>query len=182
MLENKKNLFFWGIVALIGAGLVLYGYFSSAPTLSPETGEIHPTELSGTPIPSPQSTPTEAPFAGLNGIKTPATCQVSGEANFSDSGLYSSNMKLSWQNIDSQGRLIKWRISPKDNLAIGPNLFANLTVPNGEYDNLTIRLPENPISKKYLLAVSVTYGRIIQGDVKIEEVDCAGQIKINLNF
>lgn len=189
-MQNKKNLIFWGIVALVGAGLVLYGYVSRSvkyterPDLNiiqlpPETDLI---ESDNTPTPTPRPVPTETPFLGLHGIKTPATCQVSGEAEFSGSGLYSSNTKLSWQNVDSQGRLINWRISPQDNLAIGPNIFANLTVPDGEYENLTIRLPENHVSKNYLLTASITYGQIIQGDVKVKEVNCTGQAKINLNF
>lgn len=192
MLKNKKNLVFWGIVALIGAGLILYGYSKSVRhaeqpnsdiiQLLPKTGETDPTKLGDIPISTPRPTPTETPFLGLHGIKTPATCQVSGEAEFSDPGLYSSNTKLSWQNIDSQGRLINWRISPQDDLAIGPNIFANLMVPDGEYENLTIRLPENPISKTYLLTASVTYGQFIDGDLKVKEVDCVGQVKINLNF
>lgn len=190
-MQNKENLVFWGIAALIGAGLILYGYSKSVNTeqpnsdiiqLLPKTGETDLIKLDGTPISTPRPTPTETPFSGLHGIKTPATCQVSGEAEFSGPGLYSSNTKLSWQNIDSQGRLIKWRISPNDSLAIGPNIFANLTVPDGEYENLTIRLPENPTSKTYLLTVSVTYGQIIQGDVKVKEVNCTGEVKINLNF
>lgn len=194
MLENKKNLVFLGVVALIGAGIVLYGYFSRSVKverldsdiiqLPSETNEIDPTEESvGTPVPTtPRPTPTETPFLGLHGVKAPATCQISGEAEFSSPGLYSSNTKLSWQNVDSQGRLINWRVSPEDELAIGPNIFANLTVPNGEYENLTIRLPENPVSKNYLLTVSITYGQIVQDDVKIREANCSGQVQVNLNF
>lgn len=193
MLKNKKNLVFWGVVALIGAGLIFYGYSKSVRhterpdsdiiQLPSETNEINTTEeLSGTPIPTPRLTPTETPFLGLHGIKTPATCQISGEAEFSSPGLYSSNTKLSWQNVDSQGRLINWRVSPEDELAIGPNIFANLTVPDGEYENLTIRLPENPVSKNYLLTVSITYGQIVQDDVKIREANCSGQVQVNLNF
>ncbi|MEK7121102.1 MAG: hypothetical protein AAB857_00165 [Patescibacteria group bacterium] len=182
-MENKKNLIFWGAIAIVGVGLILYGYF-----LRPVRDEEQPNnpDIVQSPIPTPTLTPvpasTKEPFSGLNGIKAPATCQISGETNFTDLKSYSSNTKISWQNIDSQGRLINWRISPKDDLAIGPNIFANLTVPSGEYENLTVRLPENPISKTYLLTVSVTYGQIIQGDVKVKEVNCTGQIKINLNF
>lgn len=193
MLENKKNLVFLGVVALIGAVLVLYGYFSrSVRYVEPSTDLDVKQNSELTPVPtprpdpasSPQATPsaTEEPFSGLHGIKAPATCQVSGETEFSGPGLYSSNTKLSWQNVDSQGRLINWRISPQDGLAIGPNIFANLEVPDGEYENLTVRLPESPVSKNYLLTVSITYGQIIQGDVKIKETNCSGQVRVNLNF
>jgi len=189
MIKDKKNLIFWGIVVLVGAGLVLYGYSSK-----PESGDgalkldIMTDDIQSPASDSmdlPEATPftkNEESFIGANGIKAPATCQISGETEFSEPGLYSSNTKLSWQNIDSQGRLIKWLISPNDGLAIGPNIFGNLTIPNGEYENLTIRLPEKPVSKNYLLTASVTYGQFVDGDLKIKEANCEGQVKINLNF
>lgn len=180
-MKNNKNLIFWVVVATVGIGLILYNYF-----LRPAQQDGQPTgpDFVQSPTPTLTSMPvsTKEPFSGLNGIKAPATCQIIGETNFIDQKTYSSNTKISWQNIDSQGRLINWRISPKDDLAIGPNIFASLQVPNGEYENLTVRLPDNPISKTYLLTASVTYGQIIRGDVKVKEANCTGQIKINLNF
>ena len=195
MLSNKKNLIFWGGVMVLGLGLVLVIYFAKPAgygeqTTGPATGSVvvqNPNftvspESSSSPQATPRPSATEEPFVGLNDIKAPAVCQISGETDFSDSKLYSSNTKISWQNVDSQGRLINWRISPTDNLAIGPNIFANLTVPNGEFENLTVRLPENPVAKSYLLTASITYGQVIQGDVKVKEVNCSGQVKVNLNF
>ena len=183
MMKNKKNLVFLGVVVLVGAGLILYSNLSRpvkyvGPSVSPDV------EQSPIPTPTPRPVPslTEEPFSSLHGIKSPATCQISGETNFIDQKTYSSNTKIVWQNVDSQGRLINWHVSPKDNLAIGPNIFANLTVPGGEYENLTVRLPENPASKTYLLTASITYGQIIKGDVKVKEVNCTGQVKVNLNF
>jgi len=188
-MENKKNFILWGGVAVLGLGLVLAIYFAKPAGYVEQIIEQGVVQ-SSTPTPdstsSSQATPrpsaTEEPFIGLHGIKAPATCQVSGEAEFFDFDTYSSNTKLSWQNVDSQGRLINWRISPNDGLAVGPNIFANLTVPDGQYENLTIRLPENPISKTYLLTVSITYGQFIDGDLKVKEVNCSGQAKVNLSF
>ena len=185
-MENKKNLIFWTVIVVAGASLILYSYFSRLvryplPSTSPDITQ----NISPTPVPT--STigllPTEELFLGLHGIKAPATCQVDGEVIFSGNDTFSSkNTKIAWQNVDSQGRLINWHINPKDNLAIGPNIFGSLTVPNGEYPNLTVRLPEKPISKTYLLTASITYGQIIGGDVKVKEVNCTGQVRINLNF
>lgn len=198
-MENKKNFVFWGVMAvLIIGGLIAVVYFTKPAGNVEQT--VEPTNSPGTiqsSSPAPISTPTptiiptksnnpattiKEPFIGPNGIKTPATCQVSGKAEFFDPGSYSSNTKISWQNVDSQGRLINWRISPNDNLAIGPNLFANLIVPDGQYDNLTIRLPENPVSKTYLLTASVTYGQFVAGDLKVKEVNCSGQAEVRINF
>lgn len=175
----KKNTILWVVVALVGVGLIFYSFSRPSPEVN--------TSLS--PVPSPQQSGnvgtgmTEESFLGLHGIKAPATCQVGGEINFFDKDTFSSkDSKIAWQNIDSQGRLINWHIAPNDNLKIGPNLFGALVVPNGEYQNLTVRLPENPISKTYTLTVSVTYGQIIQDDVKVKETNCTGQVKVNLNF
>src|SRR3989338_3250215 len=194
-MENKKNFIFGGGVAVLGLGLILVIYFAKPagyveqtiePTTGPDIVQSPDITVSPESSPSPQATPrpsaAEEHFVGPHGIKSPATCQVSGEAEFSEPGLYSSNTKISWQNVDSQGRLINWRISPNDSLSIGPNLFANLTVPDGQYDNLTIRLPENPISKTYLLTASITYGQFIDGDLKVKEVNCSGQAKVIFNF
>lgn len=174
------------------ASLVFYYRPNSSqpgPTNSPEI----PSSPSLTPslTPTPESTilprvsvkPTEEPFLGLNNIKSPATCQVDGVIDFTDATTFlSTNSRIAWQNIDSSGRLINWKIFPVDKIAVGPNIFANLTVPDGQYHELTIRLPEKPIAKKYTLTASVTYGQIIQGDVKIKESDCTGRVEVNLNF
>lgn len=187
-MENKRALFFWVVVILAGVGLISYSYFfrpgdgTVTPTAGPDLTVSPILDQSPTSSPRPNMKETEEPFLGLRGITSPATCQISGEANFSSPDSFSSNTKISWQNVDSQGRLIKWHISPKDDLAIGPNLFANLIIPNGQYDNFTIRLPEKPVAKAYLVTASVTYGQIIKGDVKVKEVNCTGQVKVNLNF
>ena len=196
-MTNRKNLIFWGTITLVGAGLAFYSYFSRpakyvGPLVSPNVEQSPASTLAPIPTlsPSPKTAgggttpvPTEEPFSSLNGIKAPATCQVGGEVAFYDEGTFASkDSKISWQNVDSQGRLINWHISPNDNLKIGPNIFANLDVPNGQYDNLTVRLPEKPAFKNYLLTASITYGQFVQGDLKVKEVNCSGQVKVNLNF
>lgn len=193
-MENKKNFVFWGGAGVLIIGLVSVVYFTkpaknveqiAEPTNRPDVIQSYSPTPASTIIPTKSNNPattTKEPFIGPNGIKAPAICQVSGKAEFFDLGSYSSNTKISWQNVDSQGRLINWRISPKDNLAIGPNLFANLIVPDGQYDNLTIRLPENPVSKTYLLTASVTYGQFVEGDLKVKEVNCSGQAEVRINF
>ncbi len=202
-LKSKKNLIFWGAILLIGAGLILYSYFEQysntevvLPTVpgNPEENSTNNQKQSdATPLPFPSPTPrplplvpvvsTQEPFLGLNGVKSPATCQVGGEVRFiSADSFLSLDSKISWQNIDSYGRLIKWDISPKDELAVGPNIFESLPLPNGEYQNLTVRLPEKPVTKNYTLTARVTYGQFVKGNLEIKETDCAGQVKVNLNF
>ncbi len=192
-MKNNKNLILSGLVVLAGLGLLAwYGYSSRSNSgnldLVLPTNQVTPGYTS---LPSPKATPrpsvpvtaTPEPFLGLNGVTSPATCQVGGEIRFTavDSFL-SLDSKISWQHIDSRGRLIKWHISPDDKLAVGPNIFESLPLPDGQYQNLTVRLPENPISKHYFLTASVTYGQFVKGNLEVKETNCTGQVKVNLNF
>lgn len=201
---NNKLLVLWGFIILGGLGtLVWSGFFRSdldnSDVVLPTPTNTIPVTPSETAMPSseptsdlkksPQVTPlvsvtvTPEPFLGLNGVKVPATCQVEGEVEFTAGDTFKSKgSKISWQNIDSRGRLIKWRISPDDKLAVGPNIFEILPLPDGQYENLTVRLPENPVSKNYLLTASVTYGQFIKGNLEVKEANCTGQVKVNLNF
>ena len=181
---------FFGGLALIGSGLVFYVYFLRSVKIagpSVESGLEQSSIITSTPSESPLTSltprPTPEPFLGLNGVKAPATCQIDGQIDFLDWTTFSTkNSKISWQNVDSQGRPLNWKINPQDDLKIGPNLFANLVIPNGTYDNLTIRLPDNPIAKQYTLTTSITYGQFIGGDLKVKETNCAGEVRVNLNF
>lgn len=202
---GKQNLIFLGGTLLIITGLVWYIYFFKpegnidnidivddsnivlpnvsnvfeSPIVSPMPAIIIPKE---TPRPSPKLE-TPEPFVGLNGIKSPATCQVYGEVEFISSDLFiSKESKISWQNIDSRGRWIKWHVSPADDLSVGPNIFESLPIPEGQYQNLTVRLPEKPISKSYLLTASVTYGQFVKGNLEVKEANCTGTVRVNLNF
>ena len=208
-MKNNKNIILMSLVVLIGlASLVYYGYFVRSktgdsdlvlPTIqptpteilvqSPEPDSTHSNDSGqasspqATPRPSVPITATPEPFLGLNGVTSPATCQVGGEVEFTSTDSFRSlGSKISWKNIDSRGRLIKWHIGPDDKLAVGPNIFESLPLPDGEYQNLTVRLPENPISKNYLLTASVTYGQFVKGNLEVKETNCTGQVKVNLNF
>jgi len=191
-MKNSQNLLIWGSVILVGVGLILYSYLGKSsdngtalPTTSDNSQEsptVSPTPTP-TPRPSAPTVSTQEPFLGLNGVKSPATCQVEGGVEFTAADSFiSKGSKISWQNIDSRGRLIKWQVSPKDDLAVGPNIFESLPLPDGQYQNLTVRLPEKPIAKTYILTASVTYGQFVKGDLKIKETNCTGQVKVDLNF
>jgi len=192
-MKNNKNIILLGLIVLAGLGLMAwYGYFVGSktgdsglvlPTTEPTPTDILVQSPEPTPRPSVPATATPEPFLGLNGVTSPATCQVGGEVEFTSTDSFRSlGSKISWKNIDSRGRLIKWHVSPKDDLAVGPNIFESLPLPDGEYQNLTVRLPENPIAKAYLLTASVTYGQFVKGDLKVKETNCTGQVKVTLNF
>lgn len=78
-------------------------------------------------------------------------------------------------------RLIQWSVAPNDSLAVGPNLFVNLSIPHGS-QAVTVGLPDNPKAKNYTLRASVTYGEFVDGSVKMREAQCSGSISVKLNY
>lgn len=177
MMRNK-NLYFWGVVLLAGIGLLVYGFLARPRVVVPS-----PTPTP-TPVPSISSPlPTSSGFVGPTGLKSPASCTIAGEITYLEKGIYASteDAKITWKNQDSSGRLIKWRSEPKDQLVIGPNLFANLNIPSGSW-GITVGLPEKPTAKEYTLLASITYGQLINGNVEVKETACAGTVKVKLNF
>lgn len=183
---RHKNIFFWGIILLAGLALLVYESVSRpeilrTPTPSPTV--ISTPESSATTIPNVQATSTPEKFESFAGLKAPASCLVAGEITYLDKQTYaaSDNAMITWKNVDSTGRLIKWHIEPSDKLAVGPNLFANLDVPDGSW-RLTVGLPTQPVAKEYTLSASITYGQLIKGNVEVKEVACAGTTKVKLNF
>src|SRR3989338_5148747 len=108
-MENKKNFILWGSITVLALGIISVVYFAKpagyfGQTAEPTAGldivqspdiSVSP-ELSPSPQVTPRPVPTESnsavaeePFVGPNGIKSPATCQVSGEIEFFDSVSYS---------------------------------------------------------------------------------------------
>ncbi len=115
-------------------------------------------------------------------LTKPATCNVSGAIKFfSQTSAEILKAKIVYTGIDSEARQIKWNVAPKDDLRVGPNLAASLELPDGE-SAVGVTLPEFPISKNYTLTSSITYGRLVNGEVKIYEATCAGQIGVALSY
>lgn len=191
-MSSKKEIVLWVLAAAIGVAVIGYGSWSrpvkyvkngkpietvspsvsvspfSSPTVKPEA----------TPTPMPTPTPTPTGFVGPTGLKASASCIVGGEIEFVEKNISASrDAKISWKNVDMHGRLIKWAIEPEDELVVGPNLFANLTVPDGS-EGLTVRLPESPKAKTYFLTATITYGQMEKGAVVVKEAKCSGQVKI----
>ena len=112
----------------------------------------------------------------------PAECSVSGSIKYLEPGLYENNEALiEYKNIDSEARLVKWTITPNDDLSVGPNLFAAIPIPDGAED-VTVGLPDSPVSRNYVLTAAVTYGKIVNRNLEIRESSCSGQIPISIKF
>lgn len=178
---RNKNIYFWGVVLLAGVVLLIYGSVvrpGVAPSPTSATVVRNSLEPSTAVIVSPRGE-----FIGPTGLKSPANCVIGGEIVYIDRSIYSSTDEamITWKNQDSSGRLIKWRSEPKDQLSIGPNLFANLNIPDGSW-RISVGLPAEPVAKEYTLWASVTYGQLVNGNVEVKEVACTGATKVKLNF
>lgn len=189
---KEKYAVFAGIfVLLVILALWSRGFLGSAPAGLPETSlspvltpgiSASPT-LSAAPVRTVSPSPSpSSPFRGLTGLTKPGSCILSGEIEFIEPHLYESkNAKISWSNIDSHGRLINWKISPDDKLAVGPNIFEILQIPDGEAA-ITIGLPKDPKAKQYHLTASVTYGEIINDRTVMSEVGCSGSVSVKVGY
>jgi len=113
---------------------------------------------------------------------TKASCQLSGSISFINKSLYrTEGAKISYQNIDDITRQIIWTVYPDDGaLRVGPNLFEQLKIPNGERE-VGVALYDDPTVNSYTLTAAVTYG-VDQpdGSEKIEEVKCTGEVIVNI--
>ena len=171
----------------------------------PETSIPSPSEtLSPSPSPSSKITPLSKPsgkdLQSLTpqevehllggGYKTvpysqltkPATCNIQGSINFITPNTAANyGPKISYTGIDSPARQIKWKVTPADDLKVGPNLDVSLKLPDGE-SPVSVTLPSSPVSKNYSLTVSMTYGRLVGDGIRVYEVDCSGQIKVTLSY
>ena len=134
-----------------------------------------------TTTPRPDRTPVPSGTPSLSQtLKGPATCQLNGEIKFINHDLYNNqDAKLRYQGVDHSARLVTWTVTPKDDLRVGPNIFNQLPLPNGE-SQLYISLPDQPMAQSYTLTATINYGRTVNGEFMIYTVACTGQTKITL--
>lgn len=139
--------------------------------------------LTQTPSPTlePINQPTPRPTVSPKSVV--ATCQLGGEIRFIKQNLYETRgAKITYQNVDDPTRQIFWKSEPNDEtLAVGPNLFEELPLPNGQRE-IGVSLKNNPTSKSYILTAVITYGaRNLNGDIEVRNVDCVGKIIVDMS-
>ena len=173
----------WFISLVVGA-VIVGGYF-----LTHKKGRIDNVSpavivspiVTATPTPTPP--PPPSPTKSLSGKPfLPATCNIQGSINFFTPTMAANyGPKISYTGIDNPARQINWKVAPADDLKVGPNLDVALKLPDGE-SPVSVTLPPSPVSKNYSLTVSMTYGRLTNGGVRIYEVNCSGQVKVTLSY
>lgn len=182
----KKPTILWLIILAAGLGLIVFSSVSrDSRQVSDNPVPTDNAEASSTPEPSDQPAITASPLVSYPNIADkypPAECSLVGSIEYLEPKLYESRgAKINYKNVDSKARHIIWSVLPKDDLSVGPNLFARLPVPYGSED-ISVSLPANPIAKNYILTAQITYGVFVKGNQEIRTVSCSGQIPINLKY
>lgn len=199
----KKPILILVIIGIAIAGAIVFYFMrndsgnlgiSSSPSPTPiPSASGGATGQAPTPKPTVSATPgnsgtgSQAGSQGLVGSPVPwdklsgeASCELKGEIKYLTSTIYDNQDALfTYKGVDHPGRGIMWTVSPADGLSIGPNLFAYLPLPDGE-SLISVSLPENPKYKAYELTASITYGRLVDGNLKVFTKQCTGKTTIVL--
>ena len=183
---NKKLLIILAGLVVLG---VAYFIFSDKKELDVP---VSPTPTS-TSIPTTTSSPSKSPITKVPlpsgdgrtsfvGEPVPwhllladASCELKGEIKYLDKSTYDNqDARFIYNGIDSPARNVLWTVSPSDSILVGPNIFSNIPIPNGQ-SLLGISLPQNPISKRYELTAKIQYVRLV--DAKGNFVSTGGTFK-----
>ena len=180
------------MLVLVGAWYILQDRGQTPePSLSPSTtattspgtsNTLSPTpSITASVTPRPRKTPQPESTPNLSEtLQGPATCQLRGEIKFINADTYShQDAKLTYQGIDHPARLITWKVTPADNVSVGPNIINILPLPDGE-TLLYVSLPKEPKYKSYEITAAMNYGRTTAGTFKLAEAVCAGKTIITL--
>ena len=172
---NSKLI--WIVILAAGGGLLLSAnVFRDKGPGNISQGTPTPSE---TVSPSPSPLPSPRPTAPL----IAATCQVKGEIVFLNKNMYENkNAKIVYQNVDDAIRQIYWKSEPNDGaLTVGPNLFEDLPLPDGER-NVGVALAKETTAKNYTLTASITYGiKNSRGGVEEKIANCAGKVSVDVS-
>lgn len=177
----SNKLILWTIFLIVGIGLIISANIfrdtDPRPVVSNPGATTEPANS-----PEPRTTPRPTAEPGQASF-SPASCQISGEIVFLSGNIYENKgAKIVYQNVDDNIRQIYWKSNPDDGvLVIGPNLFEDLSIPNGERD-IGVAFAKEPTDKNYTLAASITYGAKQQnGNIKESVANCSGKINVDVS-
>lgn len=202
---TKNNIIWIGIliVGLVFTVLSLTQNKSEEDTAKSIPSELPEVSISPSPSPSPSQLPkvSKTPWPTGDGRTTfvgesvpwhlllsDASCELKGEIKFLNSDIYDNqDAVFIYNGIDHPGRNITWIKTPDDgSLAIGPNIFSKIPIPNGQL-LLGVFPLEEPKSKRYELTAKIAYGRLVDengkfvfagGNVKVFEKQCQGKTTV----
>jgi len=182
----KKENLVWLLPVMALTVLVLVYFFSGESSwetyLSKRANSVPTLTPTSVPSKGPVKTPTQTVFEMplLQRLTGSAYCELKGAIEFVSATSYKNNDAVfSYRGVDHAGRNIYWKISPVDDLAVGPNLFSGLSLPDGQ-SLLTVSLPGNPKYKKYELTATIDYGLLVDGNLKVTNIPCVGKTVVSL--
>jgi len=110
-----------------------------------------------------------------------SVCKISGTVfiKASDMNMQKTNdATFYYRNIDTQARIIHWKVYPEDDMKAAPNMFAGLEIPDGEYFPVSFYFQSESKHKEYTAKATITYGDRVNGKIESGKRDCEGEIKI----
>ncbi len=159
-----------------------------SPDVSPElTGSTTPSPSSSSKpsVSIKQKQPTQNPVPSDLTHRlgnTQASCALKGGVDFIGHSTFDNKDALfTYMGVDAPARNVHWTVTPNDNVRVGPNIFANLPLPDGS-SRITILLPDQPTSRHYDLTAAVDYARVVKGGLKNFTAVCTGKISVDLKY
>ena len=110
-----------------------------------------------------------------------ASCKLKGTLQYADASTYRHEGDLLvYRGVDHESRLIFWKVTPQDDLRVGPNIFDRMPLPDGE-TMIFVTLPETPVAREYILTASISYGLLgNDGVLRDYTTQCKGKTTIKL--
>ena len=124
------------------------------------------------------STPPVPVYSNLPGI---ATCSLKGTIRFLTPTVYNNGDALfTYKGVDHPARNIFWKVTPTDDVSVGPNIFDTMPLPDGT-SLLTVGMPAHPKAKRYTITASLQYGRLdSHQNIKVFTTACTGSTTVIL--
>ncbi len=152
--------------------------------------DTFPGPVVNNPGPTSEPTPIDTfepqsplPNANPSPASAAATCKISGTIKYLEENIYETiDAKIVYQNVNDKISQIYWKSNPDDSvLKVGPNLFEELVIPNGERE-IAVVLNGQPTVSEYILTSSITYGvRNAQGVIETKIANCSGTIRVDVS-
>jgi hypothetical protein len=179
----KKLILSLVFVALIVGGIRGFVYLKNSAIWA---RFFHPTS---TPVESPISGTGELTPSPRETLPTPSDitplvprCELKGEIIFyrGDNVYSQASGGFLYRDVGDPHSLVRWTITPKEDVAIGPNMFSSLPLPDGE-DTTTLLFANGlPEYDTYTIHASIDYPAWDGEKTIIRNVVCGGEIHLNV--